>query len=350
MKVRRITMTALATVTTVAVAGCGLGMDLDGFQYDAGSSGSGGSGGMAGAGATSGAAGSDAMAGASGSGGHETTGGTGGVAGASGTGGNQACGEEDCGPEACDHGTCGALACWNGSLCVAQRVRVPPGYWVDATEVTRSQYTAWLDTNPPTTVQDSYCTWNTTFAPASGLACANQSSVCQGVGCDNHPQVCVDWCDAYAYCRAVNKRLCGRIGAAANAFGDYASASSSQWFSACASGGMHGYPYGDIYEDQTCNGYDSSTGCHMGACTTVAVGSLSGCTASATEYSGVFDLSGNVREWEDSCNGTEGPGDWCRSRGGSFLHSEASLRCDSIDNNFPRPARSADQGFRCCVP
>jgi hypothetical protein len=55
-------------------------------------------------------------------------------------------------------------------------------------------------------------------------------------------QVCVDWCDAHAYCKPVGKRLCGKIGGGPNLYADYASASSSEWYRACSSGGSFTYP------------------------------------------------------------------------------------------------------------
>ena len=106
-------------------------------------------------------------------------------------------------------------------------VMLPEGYCIDSTEVTRAQYQTWLDTNPPTSGQGFDCDWNTSYAPDAD--CMNAAEVCS-TGCDAHPQVCVDWCDAYAYCRAVGKRLCGKIGGGANGYDDSNDASLSQWF------------------------------------------------------------------------------------------------------------------------
>jgi formylglycine-generating enzyme len=92
----------------------------------------------------------------------------------------------------------------------AAMVALPEGYSIDSTEVTRGQYQTWLDTNPATQGQIAACTSNADFAPEP--SCMSTTHVCQGSDCCDHPQVCVDWCDAYAYCQVVGKRLCGKIG------------------------------------------------------------------------------------------------------------------------------------------
>ncbi len=153
--------------------------------------------------------------------------------------------------------------------------------------------------------------------------------------------VCVDWCDAYAYCQAVGKRLCGKIGGGMNNYDDYANASTSQWYAACSSGGTNDYPYGDPYSGTTCNGSGA------GHWTTVPVASMSGCQSSVSGYTGVYDLSGNVLEWEDSCDGNTGKLDLCRLRGGSFYYSGLDLRCD-YDNYDYRDFQNVAFGFRCC--
>jgi Sulfatase-modifying factor enzyme 1 len=134
--------------------------------------------------------------------------------------------------------SCGAEESWNGQICVAKSVPIAGGYSIDSTEVTRSQYEAWLGTNPSTIGQVSACSWNTAFTPDANC----MGGACQGAECVTHPQVCADWCDAYAYCKGVGKRLCGRIGGGPNSWDDYADASTSQWYSACTSGGQNAFP------------------------------------------------------------------------------------------------------------
>lgn len=214
---------------------------------------------------------------------------------------------------------------------------VDGGYGIDATEVTRDQYEAWLGTGPSTAGQESYCLWNTDFA--AGSDCMGGSDVCQGVGCGSHPQGCVDWCDAYAYCKGVGKRLCGKIGGGSNAWNDDGDYTKSQWLDACSSGGANTFPYGNSFEASTCNGE------HAGHGSTVPVASMAGCQSSAAAYEGVYDLGGNVWEWEDSCIGPDKP-DFCHCRGGSFVYGD-DLRC-VVMNGFPRDYRYGYVGFRCC--
>jgi hypothetical protein len=64
---------------------------------------------------------------------------------------------------------------------------------------------------------------------------------------------------------------------------------------------------------------------------------------------GLYDMSGNVAEWEDSCNGSTGSGDDCRVRGGSYPDGSAALECKA-DKSLKRDAKLDDVGFRCCFP
>ena len=213
-------------------------------------------------------------------------------------------------------------------------VRLPLGYCIDSTEVTRAQYKTWLDTNPPTTGQISECSWNTSFTPSKEWPPTDKL---------NYPVAYVDWCDSYAYCLAAGKRLCGKIGGGSNTYTDYNNATKSQWFAACSSGGVNRYPYGNNFNGTTCN--SNEAGYHA----PVAVGFLVDCNP-APPYAGIYDLSGNVAEWEDSCEGTV-KYQYCHLRGGAYcphlnLKQDACGRVPygSNRNNNLDP----HYGFRCC--
>ncbi len=211
-------------------------------------------------------------------------------------------------------------------------VLLPDGYCIDSTEVTQTQYRAWLASHPalPDATDDD-CGWNTTYAPA----CTYLPRVCQGAACDSFPQVCVDWCDAYAYCRAVGKRLCGKIGGGPSEINDYGNASLSQWYNACSSHGALAYPYGDTLDETACNG---STDAPM------PVGSLPRCQSPVPGYQGVFDLSGNVLEWVDSCS-EAGQSGGCGAHGGDFGGAEP---CAAFPFTPARDSAAIGLGFRCC--
>jgi formylglycine-generating enzyme required for sulfatase activity len=218
------------------------------------------------------------------------------------------------------------------------------GQCVDSTEVTRDQYAAWLATSPSTSGQDPSCSWNTQGSAGQGPF----EPTCEwppGTR-GKHPVVCVDWCDAYAFCKGVGKRLCGKIGGGANAPADFADAKKSQWYYACTSGAAHAYPYGGTYDPHACNGYDHGVG------TTVETASMKTCQSSMTGYEGVFDLSGNVWEWEDSCEAATGTNDRCQLRGGSFQSYEYFYLGCAYDPGYSdrRGAVNAWVGFRCCAP
>ena len=87
---------------------------------------------------------------------------------------------------------------------------------------------------------------------------------------------------------------------------------------------MNKYPYGNTYQPSYCNTHD------YGAGNTTTVGSLPNCVTSAPGYAGVYDLSGNVIEWEDSCDETAGEDANCRLRGGSDLFGSDFTDSDNL--------------------
>jgi len=229
-------------------------------------------------------------------------------------------------------------------------VGIVGGYGIDGHEVTWCEYASWLATGPSTATQDPWCAWNDAFT--ADAACMTGMTICKDSSCGNNPVVCVDWCDAHAYCAGIGKRLCGRVGGGQNAPADSVDASRSQWFNACSSGNAHhNYPYGgdsqvgstDGYGGQKCNGQDFGWGM------TLESGSvhMASCASSESGYGSVYNLSGNVAEWEDSCDGATGPQDSCLLRGGSFRSDAMGLSCQAQELGLRMLVRD-DVGFRCC--
>jgi sulfatase modifying factor 1 len=140
--------------------------------------------------------------------------------------------------------------------------------------------------------------------------------------------------------RRLVRCFCGRIGGGPNAYSDHKNATKSQWYNACVSDGTNNaYPYGNAHDGQACNGQAALVG------TTMSVESLLGCQSYAVGYEGVYDLSGNIMEWEDSCDQY----DDCPMRGGSFISGKDELRCDSGTGGV-RHSSGELVGFRCCAP
>jgi formylglycine-generating enzyme required for sulfatase activity len=237
------------------------------------------------------------------------------------------------------------LATGGKGLCVTKLVSVIPAeaddtYEIDATEVTRGQYDAWLATKPDLPARiDTNCGYK-----ASG-SYAETGDGFTGPDADHHPVVYVDWCDAYAYCAGVGKRLCGDIFGGSMDYDNFTDPTRDEWSRACTSGGMYAYPYGDTTRDAVCN-----DGTIPNASGTTVVGSLPGCESPAAGYTGVYDLAGNVVEWEDSCSGTQ-----CRIRGsayGTYLSDTNDSHCAgsaaSYANYAGRTQAAPTLGFRCC--
>ena len=155
-----------------------------------------------------------------------------------------------------------------------------------------------------------------------------QASVCQGDDCDQHPQPCIDMCDAIAYCEAVGRSLCTK----------------EEWNSACTANGLYEALYGEAFVGGTCNDYTA-----VGD-TTVPVASLSGCQSPADSgFAGVFDLIGNVEEWVDDCSSSAGTHDVCRPHGLPFGYGAAAPICNQA--TYAERSQTRDTlGFRCCTP
>ena len=140
-------------------------------------------------------------------------------------------------------------------------VRLPEGYCIDSTEVTRGQYQAWLDMNPPTAGQISDCTWNTTFFPDATCMTSPFSTVRAAFmrGPARRTTRRCAWTGATPTrtAKRSGKRLCGKIGGGSNGVDDNLNAALDQWYNACVSDGASNiYPYGNTYQPDYCNGAD----------------------------------------------------------------------------------------------
>jgi formylglycine-generating enzyme required for sulfatase activity len=244
-------------------------------------------------------------------------------------------------------GAGGAMGCPLGG---APMVEVPipmgaagyPGtYCIDRTEVTNKQYADFLAKNPSTQGQIAACTWNTTYQPqqVAGVDnCENLSLVYDPSNYPTNPVACIDWCDAFAYCKSLGKRLCGAFGGGGVAQGQGANYKNDEWDDACSAAGTKTYPYGAAYQGMYCNTLDRN---EPGS---IAVAQAVNCIGG---YDPIYDMSGNVAEWEDACVGNAGTSDQCLVRGGYFNSYNATASCGSTPSTS-RSRISREIGFRCC--
>ncbi|RME56961.1 MAG: hypothetical protein D6795_00325, partial [Deltaproteobacteria bacterium] len=137
----------------------------------------------------------------------------------------------------------------------------------------------------------------------------------------NIPRTDVTWQEAIRVCKVLGRRLC----------------TEEEWERACKGPEGTRFPYGDTWDPQRCNTEDA-----RGLEGTIeAIGSRPACRSGY----GVFDMSGNVKEWTSS-SWPGHPGEKV-VRGGSSLQPDWAVRCASRENYFPYE-RSKSLGFRCC--
>lgn len=206
-------------------------------------------------------------------------------------------------------------------------------YCIDQVEVINKAYVAFVNT-PNLPPQDPACSWNGTYVPNGGFPSS---------AFDGHPVTNVDWCDAYAYCKVQGKHLCGGLGASSVDFNGFADANASIWYNACSGQGASVYPYGSQFNGTNC--IDENALAAAPVWDLVQNKPIS--TPCAGNFPQLYHMSGNVAEWEDSCNGQTGMDDLCRLRGGSYLSAAAEVTCGA-DDSIARSTTAPHIGFRCC--
>jgi hypothetical protein len=228
----------------------------------------------------------------------------------------------------CTSGNC-ATTC---QACPRAMVSVPvpspstSKYCIDATEVTVAAYSAFLASNPSIAILPASCSTKTSFVPGAPLDMSRA----------NYPVTQVDWCDAWGFCAAAGKHLCGRIGGGNTLVGfETGDARKSEWYSACSKGGAQTYPYPGQYVGTRCVDHNIQN--------LRQVATFTGCVGG---YPGLFDMSGNVAEWENDCSFNNGQ-DYCGARGGSYNDQSTTLTCTTVSSRL-RTSRSLSVGFRCC--
>jgi len=280
---------------------------------------------------------------------------------------------EDCGSKACSPSAGAKLACACPPRTTIISLSAGGAYCIDQEEISKGQYNSFITANISVATQKDAClAANKSFIPRAAWPPATAPSTIDfTLGLPVHY---VDWCDAVAYCKWDGKQLCGSLdgkavppGAANN------DPQSDTWFNACTAQGANPYPYGPApYQPVTCNGdgagavgkpsqidtrtqgFGHSENQDDGVYLVTAADGVSpehkSCQGGST---GIYQMSGNVAEWEDSCDSAADSSP-CRVRGGSYKDNNDinALRCDAVRSVPRMPTDYAllkDIGFRCCL-
>jgi formylglycine-generating enzyme required for sulfatase activity len=277
----------------------------------------------------------------------------------------------DCRSESCTNDSC---ACPKDMTIIA--IATGGAYCIDQSEVSQGQYNKFITANVPVSTQTGVClASNPDFVPLLAWPPGGSPGPLEfNLGLPVHY---VNWCDAVAYCKWAKKSLCGTIGGGTVAPADANNAAKSAWYNACSAQGTKTYPYGAVaYDPARCNGdgagssgpdpthnvrstefgysANNDNGFYQVALSDVAGNIMApnhiGCQGGSVF---VYQMSGNVAEWEDSCDDATATSP-CRVRGGSAAaaNDAAALRCDAV-RTVPRMGATApelkDIGIRCCL-
>jgi len=162
-----------------------------------------------------------------------------------------------------------------------------------------------------------------------------------------YPMECVDWCDATSYCAWAGKRLCGGEEGEFLFIGDVEI--KNEWYLACSQGGEQTYSYGDTYDAEAAVMREASSQKEkLGALSDKATRNAS---SKNTGYESLVHLSGNVREWINSCDDPKNLGSSCLVHGGSYTQvGKASQlsQCSSV-SHLSRYSAYPGTGIRCCA-
>ncbi len=229
-----------------------------------------------------------------------------------------------------------------------QEVRFEDGaaFCIDKREATRAEYEEFFmapSSEVALALQDAtLCPDPGRFEPGAGADCT--SAYEPGVA-PELPVVCVDLCDAMAYCGFRGKRLCGGRGGDTVKRDSVNDLNVDEWFTACTGGTDREYPY-EKYQLGICNVASSGV---------QAADDFPGCVTPDN----IEQLSGNVSEWVLFCQETRrGVGTMCLVRGGEYGTLESQLAaCAFIEElggtveprrSHPPTERAAGVGIRCC--
>jgi formylglycine-generating enzyme required for sulfatase activity len=223
------------------------------------------------------------------------------------------------------------------------------GFCIDSTEVTTTQYAEFVSAvaKGATVVQPSanVCQWNVSVTPLTSGDDGCTTDTTNPIAHANRPVSCVNWCDAYAFCAWAGKRMCGSIDAGVLPF-NAPITNANQAYVACSANATQTYPYGKTYIKGYCNTKDLYDGGSGAVADTKAFAQCVG------GFPGIYDLTGNVEEWIDSCaeGGEGGTNDTCHESGDCFDYTTSGpARCDNDDSDY-RTWQGTDVGIRCCSP
>ena len=182
---------------------------------------------------------------------------------------------------------------------------------IEATEFTNERFAAFLS------ARGNDCEGRPCYEASGRPALVRKGARWEVFGRQHsHPVVNVTWHAAKAACAHDGGFLC----------------KSEHWGKACSPDGRR-FAYGKTFEKARCNVLERGVGA------TLPVRNLEKC---AGGLDGLYDMSGNVWEWVDTCIKRR-----CLVRGGSFSTYVDFAPCGYQDGYYP-VVREPNVGFRCC--